>query len=62
MGSVSYGLGADLSLPPSLPVGDDRYLSPRVEISGQIVWYNALAPRPEVLLYWCSVCTCADSL
>ena len=28
MGSVSYGLGADLSLPPSLPVGDDRYLNP----------------------------------
>ena len=27
MGSVSYGLGADLSLPPSLPVGDDRYLN-----------------------------------
>ena len=36
MGYVSYGLmlqyfglGADLSLPPSLPVGDDRYLSLR---------------------------------
>ena len=27
MGSVSYGLGADLSLPPSLPVSDDRYLN-----------------------------------
>ena len=27
MGSVSYGLGADLSLPPSLPVGDGRYLN-----------------------------------
>ena len=27
MGSVSYGLGADLFLPPSLPVGDDRYLN-----------------------------------
>ena len=27
MGSVSYGLGADLSLPPSLPVDDDRYLN-----------------------------------
>ena len=26
MGSVSYGLGADLSLPP-LPVGGDRYLN-----------------------------------
>ena len=24
---VSYGLGTDLSLPPSLPVGDDRYLN-----------------------------------
>ena len=27
MGSVSYGLGADISLPPSLPGGDDRYLN-----------------------------------
>ena len=27
MGSVLYGLGADLSLPPSLPGGDDRYLN-----------------------------------
>ena len=27
MESVSYGPGADLSLPPSLPVGDDRYLN-----------------------------------
>ena len=52
-GSVSNGLGADISLPPSLP--GDRYLKLgsksdlRAEISGSIVWYNALAPRPEVL-------------
>ena len=39
---------------PSLP--GDRYLKLgsksdlRAEISGSIVWYDALAPRPEVLL------------
>ena len=39
---------------PSLP--GDRYLNLgsksdlRAEISGSIVWYDALAPRPEVLL------------
>ena len=39
---------------PSLP--GDRYLTLgsksdlRAEISGSIVWYDALAPRPEVLL------------
>ena len=27
MGSVSYGLGADLSFPHTLPVGDDRCLN-----------------------------------
>ena len=38
---------------PSLP--GDRYLKldsksdHRAEISGNIVWYEALAPRPEVL-------------
>ena len=38
---------------PSLP--GDRYLNLgsksdlRAEISGSIVWYDALAPRPEVL-------------
>ena len=68
MGSVSYGLGADLSLPPSLPVGDDRYLNlssqkrPTGRNLGEIVWYDALAPRPEVLLAWCFVCACAGSL
>ena len=52
-GSVTYGLGADISLPPSQP--GDRYLKlgsksdHRAEISGNIVWYDALAPRPEVL-------------
>ena len=47
---------------PSLPIGDDRYLNlsshPRAEISGEIVWYDALAPRPEVLLAWYFVCAC----
>ena len=65
MGSVSYGLGADLSLP--LPVGDDGYLNlssqkrPTGRNLGEIVWYDALAPRPEVLLPWCLVCACARS-
>ena len=27
----------------------------RAEISGEIVWYDALAPRPEILLPWCFV-------
>ena len=41
---------------PSVPVGDDGFLNqahksdPRAEISGEIVWYASLAPRPEVLL------------
>ena len=52
-GSVPYGLGADISLPLSLP--GDRYLKLgsksdlRAEITGSIVRYEALAPRPEVL-------------
>ena len=52
---------------PSLP--GDSYLnlgSPksdlRAEISGSIVWYDALAPRPEVLLSWYFVCACTSSL
>ena len=58
MGSVSYGLGADLSLPPCLSVTIGIWTlshksDPRAEISGEIVWYDALAPRPEVLLSWC---------
>ena len=46
---------------PSLPVGDDRYLnlSSQKPPSGEIVWCDALAPRPEVLLSWCFVCACA---
>ena len=57
MGSVSYGLGAELSLPPCLSVtigiGTLGHKSdPRAEISGEIVWYDVLAPRPEVLLSW----------
>ena len=67
MGYVSYGLGADLSLPPCLSVTIGIWTlahksDPRAEISGEIVWYDALAPRPEVLLPWCSVCACAISL
>ena len=55
MGSVSYGVGADLSLPPCLSVTIGIWTlayksDPRAEISGEIVWYDALAPRPEVLL------------
>ena len=48
---------------PSLP--GDRYLKLgsksdlRAEISGSIVWYNALAPRPEVLRFWYLVRACA---
>ena len=63
-GSVTYGLGADLSLPQCLSVTTGiwtlthkSYL--RAEISGSIVWYDALAPRPEVLLSWNFVCACA---
>ena len=67
MGSVSYGLGADLSLPPCLSVTIGICTSapksdPRAEISGEIVRYDALAPRPEVLLSGCFVCACAGSL
>ena len=32
------------------------------EISGSTFRYDALAARPEVLLYWHFVCACADSL
>ena len=63
-GSVSHGLGADLSLPPCLSVTIGIWTlahksDPRAEISGEIVRYDALAPRPEVLLSWCFVCACA---
>ena len=66
MGSVSYGLGADLSLPPCLSVTIGVWTlahksDPRAEISGEIVWYDALA-RPEVLLPWWFVCACAGFL
>ena len=45
----SYGLGADLSLPPCLSVMIGiltlaHKSDPRAEISGEIVWYDALAP------------------
>ena len=51
---------------PSLP--GDRYLKLdsksdlRAEISGSIVWYDALAPRPEVLLLSYFVGACAATL
>ena len=51
---------------PSLP--GDRYLKLgsksdlRAEISGSIVWYDALAPRPEVLLLWYFIGACAATL
>ena len=66
MGSVSYGLGADISLPPCLSVTIGiwtlaRKSDPRAEISGEIVRYDALAPRPEVLLYWYFLSACAVS-
>ena len=64
MGSVLHGLGADLSLPPCLSVTIGIWTKAhksdsRAEISGEIVRYDALAPRPEVLLSWCFVCACA---
>ena len=66
MGSVSYGLGADLSLPPCLSVTIGIWTLAhksdlRAEISGSIVGYDALAPRPEVLLSWFFVGACAPS-
>ena len=64
MGSVTNGLGAALSLPQCLSVTTGIWTLThksdlRAEISGSIVWYDALAPRPEVLLSWYSVCACA---
>ena len=57
MGSVSHGLGADLSLPPCLSVTIGIWTlvhksDPRAEISGEIVRYDALAPRPQ----FCCLC------
>ena len=65
-GSVTYGLGADISLPHCLATGIWTLAHPksdlRAEISGSIVWYEALAPRPEVLLLWYFVGACAATL
>ena len=66
MGFVTNGLGADLSLPPCLSetIGIRNLAhksDPRAEISGDIVWYDALAPRPEVLLSWHFVCACVNT-
>jgi len=67
MGSVSYGLGADISLPPCLSAAIGIWTlayksDPWAEISGEIVWYDALAPRPEVLLSWYFTCACTHCL
>ena len=65
-GSVTYDLRADISLPPCLP--GDRYLKLgsksdlRVKISGSIVRFDALAPRPQVLLLCYFVGACAATL
>ena len=59
------GLGADISLPHCLATGIWNLAHKsdhRAEISGKIVWYDALAPRPEVLLSWYFVCACTVSL
>ena len=65
-GSVTYGLGADISLPHCLATGIWTLAHPKsalwAKISGTIVRYDALAARPEVLLYWYFVYACADSL
>ena len=47
MGSVSYGLGADISLPPCLSVTIGIWTlayrsDPPTEISGEIVWYDII--------------------
>ena len=67
MGSVSHDLGTDLFLPPCLSVTMGiktlaHKSDPRAEISGEIISYDALAPRPEALLSWCFLCACAGSL
>ena len=64
-GSVTRGLGADISLPPCLATGIwslTHKSDLQAEISGSIVWYDALAPRPEVLLLWHFVGACAATL
>ena len=66
-GSITDGLGADLSLPQCLSVTTGIWSlthksDHRAEISGNIVGYDALAPRPEVLLSWCFLRACAVSL
>ena len=63
-GSVTYGLGADISLPHCLATGIWNLAHKsdlRAEISGSIVWYDVLAPRPEVLFSWYLVYACADT-
>ena len=47
MGSVSYGLGADLSFHPTLPVGDDRCLnlSSQKRTTGRNLGGNRLVRR-----------------
>ena len=53
MKGICHTWSRDRHISPSLP--GDRYLNLgsksdlRAEILGSIVWYDALAPRPEVL-------------
>ena len=66
MGSVSHDLGTDLFLPPCMSVTMSiktlaHKSDPRAEISGEIIWHDALAPRPEVLLSCCFICAFASS-
>ena len=65
-GCVTYGLGVHILLSHSLATGIWTLAHPKsallAETSGSIVRYDALAARPEVLLYWHFVCACADSL
>ena len=63
-GSVTYGPGADISLPHCLNTsiwGLAHKSDHRVEISRNIVRYDALALRPKVVLCWYLVSECAFS-
>ena len=63
--SVRYGLGADISLPHWLETSIWNLAHKsghRAQISGNIVWYDAPAPLPEVLLSCYLVCACAATL
>ena len=64
-GSVTYGLGPDISLSHCLETGIwglAHKSDHRTEISGSILWYDALVPRPEILHYWYFICACTVSI